>query len=188
MCVTKSFWPDVVVCCLLFWFCFHKMCEQCCVCAMFLLLLLNALDCFRPYFNDQSDGMNTLSEFADNAYENMLYNLAKFAKWTFIQLVQSKNSLKTFNSHMQMPTQFGYDTTDKVICWCCFIWVMRNEYRISAYNCWPHLNCVTYFSSIFLSLCLIFFSVQFSEEFTVYQTHHSITCESLECSYFTFVM
>lgn len=185
MCVTKSFWPDVVVCCLLFWFCFHKMCEQCCVCAMFLLLLLNALDCFRPYFNDQSDGMNTLSEFADNAYENMLYNLAKFAKWTFIQ---SKNSLKTFNSHMQMPTQFGYDTTDKVICWCCFIWVMRNEYRISAYNCWPHLNCVTYFSSIFLSLCLIFFSVQFSEEFTVYQTHHSITCESLECSYFTFVM
>lgn len=33
-----------------------------------LTLLLDALDCFRPYFNDQSDSTNTLSGLADTCH------------------------------------------------------------------------------------------------------------------------
>lgn len=33
-----------------------------------LILLLDALDCFRPYFNDQSDSTNTLSGLGDTCH------------------------------------------------------------------------------------------------------------------------
>lgn len=54
--------------CLAFYFGFALFTNVSNAVCMLLLLLLNALDCFRPYFNDQSDSMNTLSELADNAF------------------------------------------------------------------------------------------------------------------------